>query len=57
VFSATLLRLPRVSGEVQVNEEDEPVPYSVHRGEKDLGWILLDIDYSGDEHKPQFLGL
>ncbi|MFY9257154.1 MAG: type I-C CRISPR-associated protein Cas5c [Dethiobacteria bacterium] len=35
-------------------EEDEPVPYSVHRGEKDLGWILLDIDYSGDELNPQF---
>ena len=35
-------------------EEDEPVPYSVHRGERDLGWMLLDIDYSSNELNPQF---
>jgi len=25
--------------------EDEPIPVSVHRGERDLGWMLLDFDY------------
>lgn len=34
-------------------EEDEPSPHSVHRGEKDLGWMLLDIDYV-DELNPKF---
>jgi len=27
-------------------EEDEPVPHSTHKGEKDLGWMLLDIDFA-----------
>lgn len=27
-------------------EEDEPLPHSLHRGEKDLGWMLLDIDHA-----------
>lgn len=26
-------------------EDDEPLPHSQHSGEKDLGWMLLDIDY------------
>lgn len=30
-------------------EEDEPLPYSTHRGEKDLGWMLLDIYTDGLE--------
>lgn len=34
-------------------EEDEPLPHSAHRGEKDLGWMLLDIDYT-DGLNPQF---
>ena len=30
-------------------EEDEPLPPSVYQdGEKDLGWMLLDIDYDND---------
>ena len=29
------------------------IPESVHKGEKDLGWMLLDIDYSSDMN-PQF---
>lgn len=35
-------------------EEDEPAPHSIHNGEGDLGWMLLDIDYSGDELTPRF---
>lgn len=27
-------------------EDDEPIPHSVHKGDRDLGWILLDIDHS-----------
>ncbi|MDO7788729.1 type I-C CRISPR-associated protein Cas5c [Desulforamulus aquiferis] len=27
-------------------EDDEPIPHSFHRGEKDLGWMLLDIDHA-----------
>lgn len=34
-------------------EEDEPVPHSLHKGEKDLGWMLLDIDHE-DGMKPLF---
>lgn len=34
-------------------EDDEPLPHSVHRGEKDLGWMLLDIDYA-DGMSPRF---
>lgn len=34
-------------------EDDEPVPHSQHRGEKDLGWMLLDIDH-GDGMNPLF---
>lgn len=29
-------------------EEDEPVPHSMLKGEKDLGWMLLDIDHEND---------
>lgn len=35
-------------------EDDEPMPHAIHRGETDLGWMLLDIDYTGDEITPQF---
>ncbi|GAB7387098.1 type I-C CRISPR-associated protein Cas5c [Bacillaceae bacterium] len=34
-------------------EDDEPIPHSVHKDEKDLGWMLLDIDYS-DNMTPRF---
>jgi CRISPR-associated protein Cas5d len=34
-------------------EDDEPIPHSVHKDEKDLGWMLLDIDYS-DDKTPRF---
>lgn len=34
-------------------EEDEPLPHSLHRGEKDLGWMLLDLDFSNGM-KPLF---
>ncbi|KJS17485.1 MAG: CRISPR-associated protein [Peptococcaceae bacterium BRH_c4b] len=34
-------------------EEDEPVPHSLHKGEKDLGWMLLDIDFA-DGMSPLF---
>ena len=33
--------------------DDESLPHSVHRGEKDLGWMLLDIDYDSGMN-PQF---
>ncbi|HHW18970.1 MAG TPA: type I-C CRISPR-associated protein Cas5 [Firmicutes bacterium] len=26
--------------------EDEPIPQSCHKGERDLGWMLWDIDFS-----------
>ncbi|ADG82738.1 type I-C CRISPR-associated protein Cas5c [Thermincola potens] len=29
-------------------EEDEPLPRSIHKGDKDLGWMLLDIDYKNN---------
>lgn len=29
-------------------EDDEPLPHSQLRGEKDLGWMLLDIDFHND---------
>src|SRR5208282_1521994 len=34
-------------------EDDEPVPHSLHKGERDLGWMLLDIDYA-NEMSPRF---
>ncbi|AVX19275.1 CRISPR-associated protein, Cas5d family [Carboxydocella sporoproducens DSM 16521] len=34
-------------------EDDEPLPHSLHKGEKDLGWMLLDIDYT-DNMTPRF---
>jgi CRISPR-associated protein Cas5d len=35
-------------------ETDEPLPHSLHNGnEQDLGWMLLDIDYS-DSMTPRF---
>lgn len=34
-------------------EDDEPTPHSVHRGEKDLGWMLLDIGHE-DGMNPHF---
>ncbi|MBZ4687067.1 MAG: CRISPR-associated protein Cas5d [Clostridia bacterium] len=34
-------------------EDDEPLPHSVHKDEKDLGWMLLDIDYN-DNMTPRF---
>ncbi len=35
-------------------ENNEPLPHSAYRGEKDLGWMLLDIDYSEDKLTPRF---
>jgi len=29
-------------------EESEPMPLSVHKGEKDIGWMLHDIDHEND---------
>lgn len=34
-------------------EENEPIPHSIHRGEQDLGWMLLDIDHR-DSMNPMF---
>ncbi|ABO49538.1 CRISPR-associated protein, Csd5d family [Desulforamulus reducens MI-1] len=34
-------------------EEDEPTPHSLHKGDKDLGWMLLDIDHE-DGMNPRF---
>lgn len=34
-------------------EEDEPMPHSMHKGEKELGWMLLDIDHA-EGMNPQF---
>lgn len=34
-------------------EDDEPMPYSFYKGERDLGWMLLDLDYV-DEISPRF---
>ncbi len=34
-------------------EVDEPFPHSVYTAEKDLGWMLLDIDYT-DNLTPKF---
>lgn len=34
-------------------EEDEQSPHSLHHGEKDLGWMLLDIDFE-DNMNPRF---
>jgi CRISPR-associated protein Cas5d len=33
--------------------EDEQVPASCHRGERDLGWMLWDLDFD-DEMSPRF---
>jgi CRISPR-associated protein Cas5d len=34
-------------------EKDEPLPHSLYKGEKDLGWMLYDIDYD-DNMTPKF---
>ena len=51
-LSQALFRMPRISCPFQFIPQNAAC--STHDLSKELGWMLYDIDYSGEEPMPQF---